>query len=456
MKQNLIKIFSTFILCCLLVDWWNASPVAVSCGGTGSTSASTAFGIACGGTTSTGAIQYLSSFGTSTQNLVSAGAAALPTWQTCLPGNTAAGNFAYAGSTTALGASPARTLLISPTSYASITNSAVDNTAFGFNALNGVTSNTQCTAIGGRTLTSCTANNNTAVGDQCLTSCTSGTENVGVGVNNLQSGTTGISFNVAVGNSNLNASTSGSQNVAIGHHACFTGVGSNNTALGYQIMDFGSTNASNSCFGFQHISTSGGGTASSHSSVGYNALAAVTGNNDVAIGSGAGSTATSGSNNLYIGYNAVVISATESNTIVIGNSSHTVAYFFGSRTGLAGASNVLVNASSKLGTTTSARRFKENIMPVDTLTVKKLMDINVVQFFYKDDACKTLQYGMIAQDMVSIFPETVVYDVHGSLYSIQYHKFIPLLLKQMQLEKQRIAAIKKRIRYLKNKLKICK
>ena len=55
--------------------------VGVAYGGTGNTSA-TAYAVQCGGTTSTGAFQSVSGVGTSGQVLTSAGAGALPTWQT--------------------------------------------------------------------------------------------------------------------------------------------------------------------------------------------------------------------------------------------------------------------------------------------------------------------------------------------------------------------------------------
>jgi hypothetical protein len=55
--------------------------VGVAYGGTGATSA-TAYAVQCGGTTSTGAHQSVSGVGTAGQVLTSAGAGALPTWQT--------------------------------------------------------------------------------------------------------------------------------------------------------------------------------------------------------------------------------------------------------------------------------------------------------------------------------------------------------------------------------------
>jgi hypothetical protein len=55
--------------------------LTVSNGGTGLTTATTAYGVVCAGTTATGAFQVLNSLGSSTNVLTSNGAGALPTWQ---------------------------------------------------------------------------------------------------------------------------------------------------------------------------------------------------------------------------------------------------------------------------------------------------------------------------------------------------------------------------------------
>jgi len=61
------------------------TPVSITNGGTGITSA-TAYAVLCGGTTSTSAFQSVSGLGTTGQVLMSNGTGALPSWQTPLPG----------------------------------------------------------------------------------------------------------------------------------------------------------------------------------------------------------------------------------------------------------------------------------------------------------------------------------------------------------------------------------
>lgn len=77
--QNLyIFIFVCTIYCCTV----NASPMAVSFGGTGNISFSVPYAVLCGGTSSITPLQTTASAGSSGQPLISAGAGALPAYGT--------------------------------------------------------------------------------------------------------------------------------------------------------------------------------------------------------------------------------------------------------------------------------------------------------------------------------------------------------------------------------------
>ena len=102
-------------------------PVIVTSGGTGLTTATTAYGVICAGTTATGAFQVLNTLGSSGQSLTSNGAGALPSWQDVflkLSGGTMAG-------TLAMGANKV-TSSYTPTDANDLTNKTyVDNLASG-------------------------------------------------------------------------------------------------------------------------------------------------------------------------------------------------------------------------------------------------------------------------------------------------------------------------------------
>lgn len=118
------------------------------------------------------------------------------------------------------------------TSFGVATNQfGIDNTAFGFNALN-VNS----------------GNSNTAVGSATLRNNSNGGQNTGVGFGSLLSNTTGNN-NTSLGSS-LNLNTQGSQNIAIGNFSLEQNtIQSNNAALGYCTLRFLTSGEQNTIVG---------------------------------------------------------------------------------------------------------------------------------------------------------------------------------------------------------------
>lgn len=430
------------------------SPFAVDQGGTGISQAIVA-GVLCGGVSSEGPLQFVSGYGTSGQGLVSAGVAA-PVWQNVYPGRTAT-DFVYAGASTTGGNSPSRTVLFKPTVYSSLSNAAVDNTAFGYNCSALLQSSMiRNTMIGARnfSLSSATAgSSNTAIGSSNseLNSASIGANHTQIGANTFKSGSkSGSSAETTLIGDNNGVSATAGRTVAVGLHALFSLTsGTTYTALGSEALNTATTGSSCCAMGYRASFSQGAG-LTGNVAIGANALSSSTASNNTAIGSSAGSTATSGGLNLYIGYNVVPISVGETSNTIIGNSSSATAYLFGiyGQTTVNAATNILINGSSQLGMIVSSKKYKENIMSVSDETIAKLLKLDVVKFNYISDETKELHYGMIAQDVVNIFPEAVVYDANGEIYSIQYHKFTPLLVKQVQNQHEKIKSLKKRSKEL--------
>ena len=233
------------------------------------------------------------------------------------------------------------------------------------------------------------------------------------------------------------------QNQAVQNTLVGSLVGSNlttgdaNSAFGDYALNLSTQGSNNSAFGVYSLGACD--QAFRNAAFGGVSLSQLsTGNNNIAIGYYSGKDLMQGDNNIYIGSNVAAINSTESNIIVIGNSDHTANTYIkgisGATPGLAGVA-VLVDANGQLGTTPSSRRFKENIENVDIATADKILDLDVVQFNYKNDAKKEIQYGVIAEDVEPIFPEMIVYDLDGQVDTVQYHKMLPLLIKQVQLMK---------------------
>jgi endosialidase-like protein len=80
---------------------------------------------------------------------------------------------------------------------------------------------------------------------------------------------------------------------------------------------------------------------------------------------------------------------------------------------------VLINSNNKLGTTTSSKRFKEDIKPMDKAS-KALFSLKPVTFRYKKeiDPAGTSQFGLIAEDVEKVNPDLVARDEEGKPYSV--------------------------------------
>ncbi|ABF39357.1 hypothetical protein Acid345_0352 [Candidatus Koribacter versatilis Ellin345] len=263
---------------------------------------------------------------------------------------------------------------------------------------------------------------NTFLGSSAGQSNVSGGFNTFVGVdaglrNTTASGNTFIGQTAGIENS------TGASSVFVGHSA-----GANNTTGGHNVYVGTTAGLDNSTGGLNTFVGDGAGLTD-------------TGNANIFVGANAGGNNTSGDNNLYIGNVGCTSPCTESATIRIGNT-QTSAFM----TGIAGKTSssgitVLINSTGKLGTTTSSRRFKQNIANIPDSS--KLFQLRPVTFFYRpeyDDGTHVRQYGLIAEEVAKIYPDLVVFDNQGKPYTVRYQFLAPLLLDAMQKEHAVVAA----------------
>jgi len=231
---------------------------------------------------------------------------------------------------------------------------------------------------------------NTAEGESALFSLSNGRFNTAIGERTLYMNVSG-NYNTAIGVRTLYMNVIGSYNTAIGYRALHNTTGVANTANGTGALDNNTTGNSNTANGYRAL------------------LNNTTGNNNVALGNGAGSNATTDSNNVYIGTPGV---AGESNACYI-------ASIF-NQTSASGIP-VLINASHKLGTTTSSKRFKEDVKPMDKAS-EALFALKPVCFRYKKeiDPVGISQLGLVAEDVAKVNPDLVVRDTEGKPYTVRY------------------------------------
>jgi hypothetical protein len=218
-----------------------------------------------------------------------------------------------------------------------------------------------------------------------------------------------------------------SELVAIGNQALYTfdsnaalAVNTDNTALGgYALRELSPV----------------AGPAARNTGLGYFALnALVNGDDNTGIGWRAGANLTGGNNNIYLGSASA---GSESNTLRLG-STQSRAFLSGvSGATSAGGIAVFVDGTGQLGTVTSSRLHKQNIRPIGSAS-SRLFQLRPVAFEYRADRdpAGVAQFGLIAEDVETIFPELVVKNADGRPETVRYHLLVPLLLNELQKQQE--------------------
>jgi hypothetical protein len=319
------------------------------------------------------------------------------------------------------------------------------NTAVGFFSLRSNATGQFNTATGAGTLFAGTADENTATGAGALLSNTTGPGNTAAGAFALFSNTTG-GDNTATSRSALFSNTTGAINTANGVDALFSNTtGIANTATGDLALLSNTTGEANTANGasalrakiFGDNNTAIGSSALFSNTAGaFNTAVNVEapfsntiGNNNTALGFSAELNQTTGGNNVYIGAGFSEV-AGESDACYIGS-------IFGQTS--ASGTPVLINSFNKLSTTTSSKRFKEEIKPMDKAS-KALLALKPVTFRCKKeiDPAGTSQFGLVAEDVEAVNPDLIVRDKEGKPYSVRYDQVNAMLLNEFLKEHRKV------------------
>jgi len=96
---------------------------------------------------------------------------------------------------------------------------------------------------------------------------------------------------------------------------------------------------------------------------------------------------------------------------------------------------VLINASHKLGTTTSSKRFKDEIKPMGAAS-EAILTLRPVSFRYKKeiDPQGIPEFGLIAEEVEKVNPALVVRDLEGKPYTVRYEQINAMLLNEFLKE----------------------
>ncbi len=179
-------------------------------------------------------------------------------------------------------------------------------------------------------------------------------------------------------------------------------------------------------------------TGTDNIAIGFGALLNNTGSGNVALGTLAGANLTTGNSNLVIG-NLLAGVAGEANTMRIGLSQFRtfISGIRGVTTGVNDAVNVVIDSAGQLGTTSSSRRFKKEIRPMDAAS-EAILALSPVTFHYKSDETNRPEFGLIAEEVAAVNPDLVVRDKNGEIYTVRYDAVNAMLLNEFLKEHRRV------------------
>jgi hypothetical protein len=115
----------------------------------------------------------------------------------------------------------------------------------------------------------------------------------------------------------------------------------------------------------------------------------------------------------------------------------------------ASGTQVFINSNNKLGTSTSSKRFKEEIKPMNNAS-EALFSLKPVSFRYKQDIDpdRKGQLGLIAEDVEKVNPDLIVRDKEGKPYSVRYDQVNAMLLNEFLKEHRKVEQLEKQIEVL--------
>jgi hypothetical protein len=281
-------------------------------------------------------------------------------------------------------------------------------------------------------------------------------------------GATGAGVTGVLNNLYLPNSTSSVGNIYKNNILYFHNYGTSNTFLGQNAGNTGTTGTQNTGIGRDSLVSLTNG--NNNTCVGrLSGTAITTGSNNVIIGDNCATTLTTGASNIIIGAAVgpnitttggnIMIGATtvagDTNFIRIGGGSHARAYISGIRgvtTQSASGIAVLIDSNGQMGTISSTREVKENIIDIDEETNKVIVNLlKPRRFDYKNCHGEYQQYGLIYDEVENVCPDLLAKNDDGTPLTIYYQHIPFLLLTEIQRLNKVINTLIDRIELLENK-----
>ena len=158
----------------------------------------------------------------------------------------------------------------------------------------------------------------------------------------------------------------------------------------------------------------------------------------IAVGQGAGAALTGGNKNIYLGHSGA---SSESKTMRLG-SVQTKTFIAGVTTAAVTGTNVVINASGQLGVPLSSARYKRDIETMGARS-EGVLKLRPVTFVYKQDGQGMRQYGLIAEEVATVYPELVTRTATGEVQAVRYQELIPMLVNEVQRQQHVIERLER-------------
>jgi hypothetical protein len=244
-------------------------------------------------------------------------------------------------------------------------------------------------------------------------------------------------------------------NTSVGTNAFHGAGGANNTGFGFQALYSNSTGKGNAAQGVNALYSNTTGIR--NLGIGSNALYGnVSGSYNVALGFNAGYDQTTGNDNIYLnnvgvaGESQALRLGTQGTAGVVGSGILT-AYIAGIATSQVTGSAVYVTSSGQLGVLASSERFKTDVETMQGAN-DKLAQLRPVTFKLKTDSSGAVQYGLIAEEVAKVYPELVIHGADGRIDGVRYEELTPILLHEVQRQRQQLAAQAVRFRDMQHEI----
>jgi endosialidase-like protein len=105
---------------------------------------------------------------------------------------------------------------------------------------------------------------------------------------------------------------------------------------------------------------------------------------------------------------------------------------------------VIIDSQGQLGMINSSAAAKREIRDIDEAS-SPVLKLRPVSFFYRDDEVGIRQYGLVAEEVASVFPELVQFSPSGKPETVRYHFLPPLLLGELQKQSREIQKLEETV-----------